>query len=265
MVCRPAQADIDAEAAAVFDELDPGRKDDPSQKTRLERHLSIDQKEVAEFLLKRMNTLPGPEPSQLPDTAIACMLAADPRKHTRWLIDNYARLTPLGRGRMVQSLRLLDNAEAYELVASFLDDHETVKNPRAAKLAPGYYADMRVCDYAFNTIALMIMISRSDKAIWKPGLPKRLGSYSPYPERDKVIAEFSSWWKDEGRVILQKKSRLEKEDSPLAKKIKEFIDRPKRSSTQPSSMPASQPADMRDMRDSHLLLTPGEPGVWGIV
>lgn len=208
----------EARVEKAFEAISVARRDQESQKKLIRSSFDLDNEEVSAFMLRAMNRLPHVRGERRADEVMACVLDVAPVEGLEWLIDHYTSLSAVGRANMVQSLRLLEQAEAYDVVLCFLDDKSEVVSVRAENLAPGPYEHLRVCDYACNTLHHMLSSNAKSRA----ELPGRVSSDMKREVRDGILKTWKRWQEANARTLWEGKEKLTDQAPGLREKIAVF-------------------------------------------
>lgn len=190
------------------------------QQSFIHKNLNIGEKEVASFLLKKMNASVLRRGDTRPVDVMACILKAMPEKALQWFLDNHTGLSPTGRCNVIGGLHFLDSREAYALIFSFIDDTTEIPPARESlELATGPYYPLRVCDHVYNAFSVK-MRKRKD---WPSGLLWTFLPSSTPKERDTSLAGFKQWWTNAASTVLTEIPPLLPSDSTVNEKIGEFL------------------------------------------
>jgi len=196
---------------------------------------NLAQPAATQFMLTRMNTL-----SRRGDQVVSAhvvvqhLLQAQPDRAFEWLLDHYGSLFPAGRRNVLKSVLVMRHREPYELAASLLADEEVIVNRDAMHRAPRPYAHLRVCDYAFNALAHLVI--RETKVTGKTSLPAEMPKIIcpsiPIEKRDHQIRTLQEWWARHSGEVLEGLPSLAKDNPSLKSKLQALLN--KASADQPS-------------------------------
>jgi hypothetical protein len=191
-------------------------RDKPSQKKLIRSVFDLDNREVSEFMIEAMNR-PQQRGMRSAAQVMACILDVNPGKGIGWLIDHRKEFTVAGRSHLIESLRFLNAAEAYEIVLELLGDHSVTVVPDREP-TDDYQGNLRVCDYACNT--LQEMTEREHKS--KSARKRWIFSSTKIEDRNRIVEYWSEWRKNQWPTICKSKPSLADDTPGLKDKIIAF-------------------------------------------
>ena len=208
---------------SIYSELAKRQYNEPPV-VAAEKAFDLSRKDVSDLMLKKSNAPSEREAGEnAPNAVLSAMLKSDPAKAIEWILARYQELTPYGRLIVVSALEGTQDKEGYAILAHLLQDQEPVPDPGAsARRATFYYRDMRVCDYAYDSLAIKVW-----EMAGKPKVPRSdLRTSTPLEERDQTIREFRERWATDSETILKDVPSLAADHPSLKLKLEDLMKTP---------------------------------------
>lgn len=181
---------------------------------------------VSDFLLNKINKYDLSESNIFsvaianPGDVLACINHFFPNQGLKWIVSNFLKFNPIGRVRIIESLRLCDCVESYQILQLLLDDKSYAPNSsiRTTKIM-----QYRVCDRAFKILEMMILFNNKE-TVRKTGYFQNQKKYDmnsslPINLRNENIEYLKKWWvHNKDLILMAKEHRHDSTFLPLLSK-----------------------------------------------
>ncbi len=211
VLCLPLTMSLAAESPeAVYRKLSSALPEESAHAVADDGEFDLRRNDVSDVMLRKINQLR--RKGDTPLSVLQTIFSAEPEKGVRWLLQNWEKLTAVGREHALIGLGWADFRESYELAEWLLNDRDALIHP----LDEGLYEPRRVCDVAYGVLVKRLL--RNNVAL-PTTFSATLGSQQPVADRDAAIQQLKAWWTPRRESILASKAALAAKAPDLKNRI----------------------------------------------